>query len=348
MRDSLAKLVTDTRSEARQDTSHTPEKKPSASLRLRDLTSVRHERFGYVLPDNPTGRQWLFLELSHAANLKADPVKRMDNIIEVTAPWLSSEEGENLKRRVLTERPWWGADDLGLMIKLTDEERSRLRIGTIRPFDMDEAARAERSQHGRRLYMRAYRQRKSAEAKKPRKSGRRDAILKILPAVMEVPVASLCRKLRGSAAFDRLKSPAALRNAVHRELRELEQRGILRMETRLPTAGLMPVCFVKRVRDGEEAQDGPRLERRRPAPSIAPALPIATDQLPEGSGSPGAVPSNEREYRLHFMSRLVEFPPGQEQALNAWFRSEARLRKTCGMAPYPSDLRILIENWVLR
>jgi hypothetical protein len=114
-------------------------------------------------PEDCAGREDL-LELIFCTSLApAAQEKKGFCIIEVWAPWMSRGEAEALVAHV------WGLDiyertptarTLGNRLRLTNAERERLRLWTIKPFDMSDKQLADQS----KARERARRERKRRDA----------------------------------------------------------------------------------------------------------------------------------------------------------------------------------------
>lgn len=287
-------------------------------IRLKEIDRFGVHRLGHTYPDNDSTRLVVRVWAAHAANLSHDAAKRIDNFLSIRTPWMSPAERSAVKEQAFRGLETWSAEELGQLFGLKMAERTKLRLGSIAPIDCDAEARAVRAKelHRDRERNRRKRARENPKLKRPR--ARADAVLQVLPKVMEVPVSWICKKLAGSQDFGTLKSAKALRAAVHRELEGLERRGLVSCEVRLPERGCrLPVNFVKRVRDPEAASDT--------GPAVAEIIRTAKSAIP-------ATPTNEREYLDHFRRRLAEFTPATSHQMNEWYRSERPLRQACGMA----------------
>lgn len=287
-------------------------------IRLKEVDRIAVHRFGHSYPEDERGRLFIRVWLAHAANLAHDATKRMDNFLDLRARWMSRAERSAAKEQAFRELETWSAADLGGILALNMAERTRLRIGSIAPIDCDAEERAQRSRqlHRDRERDRRKRARERPKVKRPR--ARTEAVLKILPKVMEVPVSWVCKKVAGSKEFAGLKSNQALRAAVHRELGKLQNRGLISCETRLPERGQrLPVNVVKRVQTTEPADAAPAEVTKRAPLTAEPAS--VTE------------PTSATEYFAHLKRRLAEFTPAALPKMRDWYSSERAMRKACGL-----------------
>ena len=114
-------------------------------LRLGNLRSLLRARCGHTLPDNDAGREYLW-ELLLPVSLGAEAERKMQNTIEINAPWMKAKEAmemsDQIKRlqyylRTSTPRA------IGKRLRVTREEWIRLKLKTILPFDMTDKEIAE-------------------------------------------------------------------------------------------------------------------------------------------------------------------------------------------------------------
>jgi hypothetical protein len=131
-------------------------------LRLGDLRRYCRHRYGPVLPDDDAGRETL-TDLLLPISLGPTPAKIMANVIEVTAPWMNADAAQKLVDEIMQmpegeRRP--NAKVLGKRLNVTNAERERLRLWTMRPADMTDAQMAA----WRKAKERARKQRKRQQA----------------------------------------------------------------------------------------------------------------------------------------------------------------------------------------
>lgn len=136
-----------------------------SALRVRELERLYRLRYGRHLPDDDAGRDDLELAFNQIA--------RTDACIEWAAkwaPWMASDEAAALAEQVAVDPQWLKARPLGERLGLTDSERTRLDIRTIRPIDLTDEALIERSRQKDRE--RKARDRREARAAKPAPASR--------------------------------------------------------------------------------------------------------------------------------------------------------------------------------
>jgi hypothetical protein len=109
--------------------------------RLGELRRLFRDRYGPILPDDDAGRGDL-RELLLLASMAFNPERNMRNILWQAAPWMTKEEAEQVMddvNRTPTYLRKPSARTLGDRLRLTSEERHRLAIRTIKPFDRTDA-----------------------------------------------------------------------------------------------------------------------------------------------------------------------------------------------------------------
>ena len=111
--------------------------------RLGDIRRLLRDRWGHELPDDDAGYSDL-KDLLYPISLGPDAEKRMRNEIELVAPWMLCPS--DLIHRILDmprqqRKP--KARELGMRMRVTNEQRERLRLRTIRPFGMTDKQLAE-------------------------------------------------------------------------------------------------------------------------------------------------------------------------------------------------------------
>jgi hypothetical protein len=133
-------------------------KPPIEWLRVGELERIFADRYGAHLPDDDAGRDDLWIALQHLA-LGADAVGRCQRFIKQWAPWMPEQEAEE-KMTAAIDKPYrFRAETLGKRIHLTDAERWKNGIKTIRSIDQGETPRLRktRKQRERRADARAKR-----------------------------------------------------------------------------------------------------------------------------------------------------------------------------------------------
>jgi hypothetical protein len=141
------------------------------NLRKAELEMVFNKQYGnWHLPDDDAGRLDLRIMLDHLAQLGEDHMRRWVNL---RAPWMPPDELDDLIRDVGPGR-LWTATALGKALKLTNADRIRLNIRTIRPVDrtaaqlkQDRKERHAAAEAARRLKAGATPRELSVEQQKP-------------------------------------------------------------------------------------------------------------------------------------------------------------------------------------
>jgi hypothetical protein len=136
-----------------------------AILRKHSLECVYADRYGGVLPDDAFGRTCLFVLFHHIVNIAKipDPVLKASAV--KWAPWLDDTELEEIIVRVFKKPLRWKAAKLGKLIKLTNEERERLKIKTIEAFDVTPRDRREENKRKDREYRAAKRRKEGVTSR---------------------------------------------------------------------------------------------------------------------------------------------------------------------------------------
>ena len=129
--------------------------------RLRNMRDYLRCRYGNVLPDDDAGRQDL-RELLLPISVGPNPAIKMPKAIEIWAPWMNpTEAGELIDAINLT--PIWhrkpSGRELGLRLRVTNQERQQWRLWTIAPYDMTDEELAEQRRAKDRERKRRYRER---------------------------------------------------------------------------------------------------------------------------------------------------------------------------------------------
>ena len=115
-------------------------------LRHGALLRLFRHRWGHVLPDDDAGRDDLWLLVTNASLAVAEPQKKMHHVIEMWAPWMSSEEREAYVAHV------WGLDryeriqtgeELGKQLGLANADREALKLWPFKPIDKTDKEVAE-------------------------------------------------------------------------------------------------------------------------------------------------------------------------------------------------------------
>jgi len=107
-------------------------------LRLGDLRRYCRHHYGHTLPDDDAGREDLF-ELLLPISLGTAPERKMQNAVQIWAPWMDAAEAEQLFDRINRtpchlRKPT--ARELGERLNLRNREREALAIRTIAAVDL--------------------------------------------------------------------------------------------------------------------------------------------------------------------------------------------------------------------
>jgi hypothetical protein len=138
-----------------------PRKRTSfVGLRLREFHKLANRWYGTELPDDEDGRDFLRVVANHLAHQPGDPYARILDWIDLWAPWMESDEAEDIALRISENPLTYSADVAADRIWLDRETRDRLGIRTIGAHDFDKEDRAElrRLKHAAREACRRARQ----------------------------------------------------------------------------------------------------------------------------------------------------------------------------------------------
>ena len=123
-------------------------------LRLGDLQRLFRHRWGYVLPDDESGREDLWLLMLNASLATTEADKKMHHVIDLWAPWMGDDErngyvklleGLDFYQRIQTGR------EIGNLLRLTNAERVKLKLWQFKPIDatdeeLEEQRKARRAE----------------------------------------------------------------------------------------------------------------------------------------------------------------------------------------------------------
>jgi hypothetical protein len=114
-----------------------------AAIRLADLTKWYNDVHGAGTELEPSERsiETLRIFAHHMGGLPDAPRRIMSWLLSY-APWLEHIERERLISQVVQCPIKWSADKLAWKIRLTDEQRSKLKITTIGAIDCSKEQRA--------------------------------------------------------------------------------------------------------------------------------------------------------------------------------------------------------------
>ena len=136
-------------------------------FRIGNIRGLMMWRCGRVLPDDDAGREYL-TELLIAISLGSEPAPGMFHAIKDHAPWMSDDEALGIVADVLTipaAKRRVTARELGERLNVTNDERERLHLWTIKPADMTDKdlAAFKKAKHCERM-----RRRRQARGAAPR------------------------------------------------------------------------------------------------------------------------------------------------------------------------------------
>jgi hypothetical protein len=141
-------------------------------VRLRELERLYEDRWGRHLPDDDAGRDDLVLAAHHVARLGGEVSKHIVAWARLWAPWMQPKQAAALAAKVKASPRKFRAETLGRRLRLTDDERTRLGITTIRPFDVGPVELAQRRKQRSRERSAAYRRRQRVGAARPEPASR--------------------------------------------------------------------------------------------------------------------------------------------------------------------------------
>lgn len=124
--------------------------RPMAAIRLAELTRWLHDTHGAgaELEQGPEAIRIAEIFAHHIAGL-AKAERRIAEWISFYTPFIPPREREHLIANATGKPIHWSADKLGWKIKLTDEQRTRLKIRTIGAIGISREQRKERDRQRR-------------------------------------------------------------------------------------------------------------------------------------------------------------------------------------------------------
>ena len=147
------------------------------NLRLKDLNRLIAHRHGgdaatYTLPDDDAGREYLYILISHYANVDPNAPRR---IIKLRAPWMSADEAERVIDMAFNYQRRWRSSTLGKELNYSEAEWHMLRLRTVGPTGMtpeerrriSDTARKERARRRKGAKTRAHYDGASLSRQKP-------------------------------------------------------------------------------------------------------------------------------------------------------------------------------------
>lgn len=116
-----------------------------AAIRLAELTRWLEDTQGSGVQLEPSDRSIGIVRIfaHHMGGLPEAP-RRISSWVATYAPWLAHIARERLISEVTSCPLKWSADKLAWKIRLTDDQRTRLKIRTIGAVDVTREQRAER------------------------------------------------------------------------------------------------------------------------------------------------------------------------------------------------------------
>ena len=136
-------------------------------LRFGDLRKILRFRYGHTLPDDDAGREDLF-ELLLPVSVGRESGRKMQNVIEIWAPWMDAAEAgqliDRINRTPISLRKL-SARALGRRLRATNAERERLKLRTIKPFNMTDKQLAGQRRAKERSRARRRRQKKGSKTR---------------------------------------------------------------------------------------------------------------------------------------------------------------------------------------
>jgi len=129
-----------------------------AAIRLAELTRWYDDTHGAGCELEPGRDAVMIAEIfAHHMAALANAERRISEWIGFYAPTIPPQERERLIANATNKPMHWSADKLAWKIKLTDEQRSRLKITTIGAIDCSKEQRAARRKAKRAELMRKLR-----------------------------------------------------------------------------------------------------------------------------------------------------------------------------------------------
>jgi hypothetical protein len=152
------------------------------AVRIAELRRVFGDRYGrHGLPDDDAGEDDALIMCHHIARRPVpNHPKLMAAFLSSWAPWMPADRVSAMITTVTANPIRWTADKLGARLRLTEEERERLKITTIGSVDVTKAERARRRQEHKRRREHLRRRRQGA---KPRSEYEAQALSRTKPWV---------------------------------------------------------------------------------------------------------------------------------------------------------------------
>jgi hypothetical protein len=139
-----------------------------AAFRLSELTRLLDDRFGEGVELEACDTSYGLVRIVvHHLGALPDAPRRITRWCATYAPWISPRDLERLISEVIACPIKWSADKLGWKLRLSDADRSRLKIRTIGAFDCTKSQRIARRKRNQARYDAARRPRKREPVGKP-------------------------------------------------------------------------------------------------------------------------------------------------------------------------------------
>ena len=132
------------RADARMRAERGPPETKIPCLRGRELERLFRDRYGRHLPDDDAGRDDFLIAAHTIAGRGKNPDKRIRAFAAAWAPWMEAGELAAVIATVVPHPRRYTALQAGNRLGLTDEERDRLRITTIRAAGVTDQEMADR------------------------------------------------------------------------------------------------------------------------------------------------------------------------------------------------------------
>lgn len=135
--------------------------------RLKHITTLLMDRCRLGLPDDDAGREYLFELLLVMSTVPHAEIK-MDHAIRVWAPWMPQDKAaqllDQINRIPIWER-WRTGRELGKRLRLTNGERERMKLWSIRPYNMGMAELRRQRRRKQRECMRRLRETRGTKSR---------------------------------------------------------------------------------------------------------------------------------------------------------------------------------------
>lgn len=128
-----------------------------AVLRLRDLGKLLDARYPKGLPDNAIGRDFVTVMAHHLAVGPRNPNQSIPGFVRYYARWMTIAEIDELIANAIAKPMRLKADALAWRLKLTDADRTKLKITTIGSIDVPKRQRLQRRKQRQRDNYRKWR-----------------------------------------------------------------------------------------------------------------------------------------------------------------------------------------------